>query len=217
MPISNERIQQNHDEFISLLSQIQREGANIEKLITKLEHSDFFIAPASAKYHSAFPGGLAEHCLNVYYNLKHLVKYKEPLIGENTISEDSIIITALLHDLSKMNYYEKCAYNKKQYTPQGSKKDELGSFDWVTEEGFKTKDVKSRFLYGNHEMNSEYMIRQFIPLTMEESIAILHHMGAMSFDCAKDDISAIFSKYPLALLLHLADMAATYVEESIQE
>ena len=55
---------------------------------------------------------------------------------------------------------------------------------------------------------------QFIPMTIAECTAILHHMGGMSNDSAKDDISAIYSKYPLALYLHLADMLATYVDEN---
>ena len=62
----------------------------------------------------------------------------------------------------------------------------------------------------------EYMIRHYIPLTVEESSAILHHMGNMSWDSAIDDIGAVFNKYPLALLLYLADMMSTYVDERQQ-
>ena len=69
-------------------------------------------------------------------------------------------------------------------------------------------------MYGNHEQNSEYLVRQFIPLTLEESTAILHHMGGMAFDSAKDNISGVYDKYPLALLLHLADMISSYIEKA---
>lgn len=208
--LSTERMQTNHDEFIFLLQSINRNGADIQKLIDKLHNSDFFIAPASTKYHCAFPGGLVEHSLNVYYNLKHLVNYKQ--LNE-VISEDSIIITALLHDISKMNFYEKTYKNKKDYNPNGTQADKIGKFDWISEEGYKIKDNTDLFIYGNHEMNSEFMIRQFIPLKLEESVAILHHMGGMSMDSAKDNISAIYGKYSLATLLHVADMLATYTDE----
>ena len=208
MVINQERINSNKEEFISLLQQITRENCNIEKLINKLCNSDFFIAPASTTHHLACEGGLAEHCLNVYYNLKHLFLYKQI-----PYEEDSLIIVALLHDLSKMNIYEKTIKNKKVYNDIGSKQDNLGKFDWISEVCYTRKPEKETFVYGNHEITSEYMIRQFIPLTLEESIAITHHMGGLGWDSAKDNTSLIFSKYPLAALLHIADMMATFVDE----
>ena len=57
------------EEFIEIFREhITREGA--ENLLNYLENkSDFFTAPASARYHSAYPGGLCEHSLNVYHCL----------------------------------------------------------------------------------------------------------------------------------------------------
>ena len=47
-------------------STITREGA--DKLLEYLDSRacDFFTAPASARYHSAYEGGLLRHSLNVY-------------------------------------------------------------------------------------------------------------------------------------------------------
>ena len=55
-----------HEErFISIFKEkIHREGA--DKLLAFLSSSDFFRAPASTRYHGAYPGGLVEHSLNVY-------------------------------------------------------------------------------------------------------------------------------------------------------
>lgn len=208
MVLDDERIETNKQEFISLLQQITRENCNIEGLIKKLCNSDFFEAPASTTHHLACKGGLAEHCLNVYYNLKHLFLYKQI-----EVDEDSLIIVGLLHDFSKMNIYEQGVKNKKVYNDIGSKQDELGRFDWVSERSYVRKPEKETFIYGNHEITSEYMIRQFIPLTLEESIAVTHHMGGLGWDSAKDNTSLIFSTYPLAALLHIADMMATFVDE----
>lgn len=204
--LSQEQIEQNKVEFISLLKSISRENANIEGLINKLESSDFFTAPASTKYHGAFKGGLCRHCLDVYIVLRNLV-------AQNNLEfdEDSLIICALLHDFSKMNLYETTYFNKKVYSETGSKSDNAGRFDWVSEQGYKTVDVSERFVYGNHEETSEYMIRQFIPLKVEESVAILHHHGGMGYDSTQMDISLIYGRYPLALMLHLADMTCAYL------
>ena len=58
------------------------------------------------------------------------------------------------------------------------------------------------------------MARQFIPLTVEESTAILHHMGSMAWDSAKDNIGVVYDKYPLAMLLYVSDMISTYIEKA---
>ncbi len=54
--------------IIDLLKQTERKG--IQEYIKYLENSDFFEAPASTKYHRNYPGGLAEHCLNLLEPLK---------------------------------------------------------------------------------------------------------------------------------------------------
>lgn len=205
-----EQIEGNKKEFLELISSIHREGADIERLINKLLSSDFFTAPASSKYHCSYVGGLCEHSLNVYYNLKNLVELKDSLPPE-CYDEDTLKIVALLHDISKMNIYEKTSKNVKVYCEDGDKSDVLGKFKWETSTGWKLKDC--RFTYGSHEMTSEFIIRQFIPLTIDESVAVLHHMGARSWDSAQDDITAVFSQYPIATLLHLADMVSTYIDE----
>lgn len=204
--LDKDMIQKNKEEFRNLVLTIDRNNANIEGLLETLENSDFFIAPASTKYHGAFEGGLCRHSLDVYLILDNLIHM-------NNLEYDrtSIIITSLFHDISKMNYYETTYMNKKVYSDNGSKYDAGGKYDWISERGYKIIDVKNRFIYGNHEQTSEYMIRRFIPLTLEESISILHHHGGMGFDSTQLDISLIYQKYPLALMLHLADMTCAYL------
>jgi 23S rRNA maturation-related 3'-5' exoribonuclease YhaM len=210
MALTNDQMNDNKKEFIDLLRKINREGADIDRLINKLENSDFFYAPGSTKYHCAYEGGLCEHSLNVYRNFKKLTSIYDDL-DAICYDEESVIIMTLLHDISKMNIYEKTVKNVKTYCEDGDKRDEMGRFKWVAEPGFKTKE--NTFVYGSHEMTSEFIARQFIPLTLDESVAILHHMGGMHFDCAQDNIGAIFSNYHAALILHLSDMLATYVSE----
>lgn len=204
-------IETNKETFCTFLRQIRRTGARIDDLIKKLEGSDFFYAPASTKYHNSVRGGLCDHSLNVYYNLRSLVKNKHL---EEKISEESILICGLLHDMSKINIYEKTIRNKKVYHEMGKKYDNMGNFDWIAEESYQMVDVKDRFLYGNHEETSEYMIRTYIPLKLEESVAILTHHGSLSYDCVPiDSVALKYERYPLACLLHIADMISTYIDE----
>lgn len=209
---TDEHIARNKGLYIDILRGINRQGANIEGLIEYLESSDFFTAPASTAYHNSCKGGLCQHCLNVYDNLMML--YKNMI--SNEISDEvkqTLSIVALLHDLSKINIYRETFRNKKVYSEHGSKSDNGGKFDWVSVPGYEIKPVEERFIFGNHEQNAEYLARCFIPLTLEESSAILHHMGGMSWDSAKDNIGEVFGRYPIALLLYQADMLSTYISE----
>ena len=89
------------ENFIQLLRATNREG--IEEVIQFLEKSDFYKAPASTRYHGNYEGGLLEHSMKVYEILRNNVK--NAIIDLN-ISEDTMIIVALLHDICKVNYYK---------------------------------------------------------------------------------------------------------------
>lgn len=210
--ITDEKIMENKTRFLELISSIEREGMDTEKLIHKLEHSDFFTAPASTKYHGSYVGGLCEHSLNVYDNLKHLIESKDGL-DECCYDDNTVKIVALLHDISKMNIYEQYIKNTKTYcNPEESKTyDEFGHYKWVSSKEWKLRD--NRFTYGNHETTSEFIVRQFIPLTIDESVAILHHMGGMAWDSSQVNIGEIFGQYNLATLLYLSDMLSSYIDE----
>lgn len=213
--LTDAKIESNKMEFINLIRSISREDCQIDRLLYKLEKSDFFVAPASSRYHSAYKGGLCSHSLNVYRNLKKLVEGQWGDIPFPVITEDTIKIVALFHDISKMNFYESYAVNKKVYREDGSKSDALGRFEWVSEEGFKAKEPANRYLFGTHGQNSERMLSYYIPLSEEESCAIINHHSV--YDNPSLDISPIYNRYSLAVLLHVADMLSTYIDEKIPE
>ena len=204
------QIAANKTKFIELVNSIEREGFLKEQLLNKLENSDFYFAPASTKYHGAYKGGLCEHSLNVYDNLVKLDEMKGSQIDSNVLK-----IVALFHDISKMNLYETYFQNKKEYHAGGSKHDEGGAYDWKAVTAYKVREASDRFIFGNHEQTSEFMLRTYCPLSYEESIAILHHHAGMSWDSAQDNITEVYNRYTLATLLHLADMLACYVDEKI--
>lgn len=200
--LTNEQINNNKNRFIELLNRINREGADIPSLIHKLENSDFFIAPASTQYHSSFEGGLCQHSLNVYDELFNLVKMKYP--DSCPYTEEQLIIVALLHDFSKMNFYEFSTRNVK---------DENGN--WVKVPFIKVKESNDRFIYSHHGANSEYMVQTFIPLNLEESVSIIHHMGWSDEHIDAKTLSEIYNRFPLALYLHISDCLATFTKERI--
>lgn len=202
--LTTEQIENNKKEFLSLVSGIIREFDK-EKLISWLEKSGFFTAPASIKNHSSFDGGLCYHSLNVYAALENLCNtYALDSEGKPLYDEDSIRIVALFHDISKANSFEKYFRNVKNDITN----------KWEQKEEYRTKDSSDRFIYGNHEETSLFMTRSFIPLTVEEEVAILSHMGGMSWDSAQTNLGEVYDKYSLACLLHVADMLSTFIFKS---
>lgn len=88
----------NEERFRAIFQdQVNRPGA--DDLLEWLENAGFFTAPASTKYHGAYPGGLVDHSLRVYDFL-----ISSPY-AVGTIAE-SRAICALLHDVCKVEYYE---------------------------------------------------------------------------------------------------------------
>lgn len=178
------------EEFIKLLRSTNREG--MEDVINFLEKSDFFKAPASTRYHGCFEGGLLEHSMKVYELFKD--KVEKSVIEINTPPE-SLIIMALLHDVCKANYYKVDYRNAKN---------SLGEWEKVP---YYTVD--DTIPYGHGE-KSVMMLTEYIKLTNEEKYAIRWHMG---FTEPKENygyLGVAYKKYPIALLLHEADLEATY-------
>ena len=178
------------EKILELLRKTNREG--IEELIKFLEKSDFFKAPASTRFHGSFEGGLAEHSYKVYEILKHKV---ETNIEKIDIPEETIIIVALLHDICKANFYKVDYRNAKN---------ELGVWEKVP---YYTVD--DQIPYGHGE-KSVMMITEYIKLTPEEKYSIRWHMGYTEPKELYNTIGAAYKKYPLALLMHEADLEATY-------
>ena len=178
------------EEFIELLRSTKREG--IEEVIQFIEKTDFYKAPASTRFHGNYEGGLLEHSMKVYEILKHKV---EKAIVDLNVSDDTVIIIALLHDICKVNYY------KVDYRNAKNERGEWEKVPYYT--------VDDTIPYGHGE-KSVMMLTEYMKLTSEEKYAIRWHMGFTEAKEQYNTIGSAFKKYPLALLLHEADLEATY-------
>ncbi len=191
----------NKERFIEIYKKyITREGSDklLEYLLSPA--SDFFTAPASARFHSSYEGGLLDHSLNVY---DCLVEYLNSPAARETFkfsySDESIAIVSLLHDLCKVGIYKKGFRNVK---------DEKGQWQRVD-----TFEYDDQLPYGHGE-KSVYIISGYMKLTREEAFAIRYHMGYSSEREDPRNVSAAFEMFPLAFAVHVADSEATYYLES---
>ena len=177
-------------EFLDLLGKVKREG--MDNLINFIKKTDFFKAPASTRFHGSREGGLLEHSLKVYEILKYKIEH---CVIDIDVPEESIILIALLHDICKANFYKVDYRNAKN---------ELGVWEKVP---YYTVD--DTIPYGHGE-KSVMMITEYIKLTPEEKYAIRWHMGFTEPKEQYTTIGIAYTKYPLALLMHEADLEATY-------
>lgn len=174
-------------EFMDVVAMyIKRDGINT--LLSELLTTDFFIAPASTRYHGCKIGGLCEHSLTVFYELERL---RGCYFFD--FSMESCAIVALFHDLCKIGMYKKTQKWKKE------------DGQWVSYDAYTCEED---FPFGGHGSKSVFIVSSYMKLTEEEATAINTHMGCWDGNTL---VSKSYEKYPLAWALHIADEASTFI------
>jgi len=190
--------------FKELLLSTNREG--MENIIEKLEELAFFRAPASTKFHLNYEGGLLEHSMNVCdlaLELRELmIRKKEGL--SDSLSKESVIIAALLHDVCKADIYKPAV--KRQKNEHGM---------WCDVPGY---DVDySNFPVGHGEKSVIWLLHNGLKLTADEIVAIRWHMTAWDLPFQspemKGNLNAASNRYPLLALIQAADGLAAHLIE----
>lgn len=194
-------IEENKERFLKICREnIHRDG--IEDLLDWLCKSDFFVAPASTKFHGSYAGGLCEHSLNVYDCMKRIASsYSD--IG---ITDEAIAVTSLMHDLCKTSFY-KIGYRnvKDDATGQWSKKE--------------VYEIDEKFPIGHGEKSCIILQWFLTKLPVDWLMAIRYHMGGFDAAVKGGDfgMSKAYEMTPIAPMLHMADLEATYLIESRKE
>jgi len=187
-------MKESNERFESLLKQVERPG--IENLLSYLTNeTDFFTAPASTIHHGACEGGLLEHSLAVYDNMIAIMD-----MFFEKYDTQSVIISALMHDICKANFYRQGYRNKKN--------EQTGQWEKV-----EVYEIHDQLPLGHGE-KSVMILQKFIPLSVDEMMAIRWHMGGFD-DSARgyagmQCLSSAMKTYPLVVALHMADMATSY-------
>lgn len=177
---------------------------HVEPMLNWMANGDFYNAPASTKYHLSRPGGLAIHTCNVIW---YQVRIQKP---QTAAEMGAIILDAVTHDFCKVNFYQATYRNVKVYSDNGSKREPDGRrFDWNSAMQFEIKDQ----LPLGHGFKSMHMALGFLREKMprEVAAAICAHMND---PVDNPDAEKLLAEYPLALMLHMADVMASQIAES---
>jgi len=182
-------VTQARKKYSSLVDLIENLGApyrceQFAGLIDDLTVLGYFTAPASHKYHLAHHGGLLIHHVSVTLVLLQLKRLLYP-----SISDESCVITGLLHDVGKLG-----TRNRPYYRPG-------------TNEPFLKQEMGANApVYMGVAMRSLAIVSSKINLSTWESQAILYHDGQY----ISDNQSVRLKESPLTLLLHHADMWSAF-------
>ncbi len=174
---------------------IKTKRDNIKELIECMEDGGFYESPCSGAHHLAEPGGLLEHSLNVLTLARDLAR-----AWESTILDESITVSALLHDLGKMGDHGKPNYAE-NYLKDGSRS------------SAKPYITNTDLVYIPHEVRSVMIAERYIRLSEEEERAILWHNGL--YGQFKNDITG--KETELYMIIHFADMWASRITEKEEE
>lgn len=190
--------------MLELLRSTNRKG--IENVIEYLEKSDFFVAPASTAFHGNYVGGLLEHsmnCCRIGLELRKVLIAQKPEVADK-LSEESIKLVTLLHDICKANIYKEEIKNRKNA---------FGS--WEKYRGY-TVDY-SKFPVGHGEKSVIMLLRLGLDLSTDEILAIRWHMSAwdlaMQSPESKSNYSTAKEMAPLCSLMQASDCLASGVIE----
>jgi len=170
-----------------------------------MQEYGFYRAPCSTGHHLAKEGGLAEHSMNVLGAALALKK-----AWDASVSNDSIVICSLLHDIGKMGQY-----NKPYYVPNilKGRATKANPNPEPYQSDKKPYTSNTELLYIDHECRALSIISKYIDLTEEEQQAILWHNGL--YGNFKYQIQG--KETPLYMIIHFADMWASRVIEGGEE
>jgi hypothetical protein len=160
------------------------------------EETDFYLAPASTRYHGAEPRGLIRHSLLVLANGIELL----PVMLKAGADPYWLSAACLFHDICKANMYESKLRNVKDEKTGEWKK-----------EAFYT--VRQDYISFGHGVESLLRISRFITLPEPWRHAVRWHMGA--YDLSQMDRIAMgkaLAQYQEVLFLQTADMQAGVLE-----
>jgi len=180
------------DAIKDMLRQTGRKG--IENVIRQMEERKFFVLPASIRHQNPERGGLARHSLMV---CREALALWESSPYRDRIKKESVVISALLHDLCKTDVYHE---------------------DSASHTGFEKH--QPGFPVGHGERSIMLALLCGLELTQEECIAIRWHMGCREIiqldkqgrkteEYLNYTLGVDEKHYPLTRILQQADGIAT--------
>lgn len=186
-----------------MIDYIIKDSMEAARLKDWLDNTDFWVAPASTRFHGNFKNGLSLHTLMV---IRQALVFTKPAIenylsspegNKYTITAKDIFISALCHDFCKTGFYGVEYRNTKDITG-----------NWIKQPFYKSKSDNRNLGHGNE---SVLMMLEIFPDMIKNRMvleAISRHMGFSDLSDSESYNYSNFLQNPLVILLQLADQTA---------
>ena len=182
--------------YEALKQKVAVRQTEFSKFIGFLEgETSWLTSPASTRYHMNVEGGLLMHSVGVAETALKLRYLLAPDLGE-----ESVVITALFHDVGKIG-----GAGKAYYLPN----DNL----WEVRNRGRTYKVNPEIIAMNSAVRGLCLVSRFIPLTEEETQAIVAHDGLYPVRGGVVNLEYHQKECRLLMLLQFADKWSAVVEE----
>jgi hypothetical protein len=182
--------------YEALKQKVAVRQAEFRKFIGFLEgETSWLTSPASTRYHMNVEGGLLMHSVGVAETALRLRYLLAPDLGE-----ESVVITALFHDVGKVGHP-----GKPCYLPN----DNL----WEVRNRGRTYKVNPEIIAMNSAARGLCLVSRFIPLTEEEAQAIVAHDGLYPVYGGVVNLEYHQAECRLLMIIQFADKWTAAVEE----
>ena len=193
MTITLDSLENSYNDLFELLVDRKEQVLEFKEFIEK--ETSWLTSPASTRFHLNIERGLLRHSVGVTYNA---LKRKNLLAPD--ISDESIVIAALFHDLGKVGYPGKPYYL-------------LNDNKWEIEKRGITYKINPDVTTMNLATRSLYLISNRIKLTEEEAQAIVAHDGIYPVLGGVNNLDYHHKECRLQMIIHFADKWTAAVEE----
>jgi hypothetical protein len=182
--------------YEALKQKVAVRQAEFRKFIGFLEgETAWLTSPASTRYHMNVEGGLLMHSVGVAEAALRLRYLLAPDLGE-----ESVVITALFHDVGKVGHP-----GKPCYLPN----DNL----WEVRNRGRTYKVNPEIIAMNSAVRGLCLVSRFIPLSEEEAQAIVAHDGLYPVYGGVANLEYHQAECRLLMIIQFADKWTAAVEE----
>lgn len=184
------------EKYNALFEKLLDRKEQVVKFKSFLENETCWLtSPASTRFHLNIEKGLLIHSVGVAYNALGIKNLLAP-----DISDESIVITGLFHDLGKIGLP-----GKPYYLPNDNK--------WEIEKRGINYKINPEIVTMNIAVRSLYLVSKHIPLTEMEAQAIVAHDGIYPVRGGVNNLDYHHNECRLQMIVHFADKWTAAVEE----
>jgi hypothetical protein len=194
MLVNFDRAKEQYEQLFEMISERKQQLMNFKAFLET--QTCWLTSPASTKFHLNIEHGLLVHSVSTTYNA---LKIRDSMAPD--LKNESVVISALFHDLGKIGLP-----GKPYYLPNDNK--------WEVEKRGITYRINPDLVTMNIAVRSLYLISKFVPLTEEEAQAIVAHDGIYPVNGGVINLDYHHKECRLQMIVHFADKwTAAVVEE----